>query len=135
MAVFSCNFIKPYYCYINFTLKIFKEYLNLRDLTFIILCSVDPNKSNYLQLVKQKKFYNRGAISALHCEIQWMSFIPSYRQFKWLSLFLIQGYAPIMIQGRDLSQSWNVFTPYCCSSVESLLVKVCQEKKIESSLL
>ena len=46
--------------------------------------------------------------------------LPFYAAQKFV-LSLIQSYQPIIIKGRNCSQSWNPYTHYCFSSVEYLL--------------
>ena len=50
---------------------------------------------------KDKRFYNRVTIAALDYEILQMSFKPPSMELKLLTLFLIQGTLPILIQCRD----------------------------------
>ena len=87
--------------------------LNLRPWTFM---------NNWITKSQKKRFCNRETNCAAYCAIHSMSFKPSLHsmQLKWLTLLLIQWSQPITIKGRQFSQSWNPYTPYCSSSVESI---------------
>jgi hypothetical protein len=66
-------------------------------------------------------FYNRSKNSAAFCALQWMSLpSPFLSMQQLLTLFLLQGSQPITIKGWDFSQSWNLYTRWCSSSLESL---------------
>ena len=86
------------------------------------------NWKHILSNIIKKRLYNRGRNISVFCVIQQMSLKPPfpYMQLKWLTLFLIQLSQPIMKKGRNFSQSWNPYTPYCFSSVKSLLLLLLQ---------
>ena len=66
-----------------------------------------------LAYTKQKIFYNRSTNSAASCALKWMSLqtpFPSMK-FKRLTIFLLQGFQPIMIKGWAFSQSGNPYAP------------------------
>ena len=115
----------------NLYIKVIKEFLmgktfcfnNIYRTIFYILWYSIKDISNVYFINVENIETNSVASCAICTGNDFHTPFPSL-QLKWITLFLIQGPQPIMINGWDFSQVRNPYTLYSSSSVESLLFRV-----------